>query len=62
MKTLFLVAVLLSGCASIKGVEITDDERKACEQVTCSVWTEAELARLVRKFFSDGYKAGKASI
>jgi uncharacterized protein YceK len=57
-----LIALILSGCASIKGVEITDDERKACEQVTCSVWTEQELTRLARKFFSDGYKAGKASI
>ncbi|MES2942930.1 MAG: hypothetical protein V4772_08680 [Pseudomonadota bacterium] len=61
MKYLFL-ALLLTGCANIKGVEITDDERKACGKVSCSVWTETELSRLARKFFQDGYKAGKASI
>ena len=61
MKAL-LLALLLSGCASLPGVEATADERAACKAETCSVWTEHELIKLARKFFNEGYQAGKGSI
>lgn len=61
MKTI-IIALLLSGCATLPGVEITDDERKACEALGCTVWTVPELQRLGRKFWGEGYAAGKKSI
>lgn len=61
-KNLMLISLLLSGCANIPGVLITDDERKACEASSCSVWTFQELQNLARKFFKEGYQAGVSSI
>ena len=58
LSTIFLLA----GCASIKGVEITDSERLACEVEKCSVWTEKELAKLAIKFWNEGYQKGVKSI
>ena len=50
MKKLILICVLLSGCASLPaGVQMSDDERKACEAETCSVWTVQELRKLLTK-------------
>ena len=59
---LVLLALLLTGCAYLPGVEATPEERAACKAETCSVWTINELTRLGRKFFNEGYQAGKASI
>ena len=58
----FLIALLLTGCASIKGVAIDEDERKACEVEGCTVWTELELQTFAKKFWGMGYQAGKKSI
>lgn len=62
--SLFVVLMLaaLSGCSAIKGVAITESERKACESTGCSVWTEQELDALARHFFKKGYEAGVKSI
>ncbi len=58
-----LVALLLSGCASMPaGIEISEDEAKACKEQSCSVWTMEELTGLARRFFGEGYKAGVKSI
>lgn len=63
MKTAILAIVLLSGCASLPaGIEMTDDERKACEAAGCTVWTRAELEQLVRMAMQRGYAAGKKSL
>ncbi len=63
MKKLLLTSVLmLSGCASLPGVQMTDAERKACEAEGCSVWTRAELEQLVRAAMLKGYQAGKGSL
>ena len=62
MKPLLILVVLLAGCASIPGVHISDEERKACEASGCTVWTFEELQSLARRFFGEGLKAGKASI
>ena len=53
---------MLSGCASLPGVQMTDAERKACEAEGCSVWTMAELRKLISVAFSKGYTAGKGSL
>jgi starvation-inducible outer membrane lipoprotein len=58
-----LIALLLSGCASLPaGVEMTEDERKACEEHGCTVWTRAELEHLVRLAMQRGYAAGRQSL
>lgn len=63
MKAALLVVALLSGCASLPGVQITDDERKVCEtQADCTVWTPQDLQSLVRHFFGQGYQAGRSSL
>ena len=59
MKTL----LLLSGCASLPpGVEMTDDERAACEAQGCTVWTMDELRKLIGMAMRKGYEAGKKSL
>lgn len=59
MKTL----LLLSGCASLPpGVEMTDDERAACEAQGCTVWTMGELRKLIGMAMRKGYEAGKKSL
>ena len=58
MKAAVLLVLLIAGCSSIKGVTITEDERKACEVATCTVWTLEELEGLARAMFRRGYEAG----
>jgi uncharacterized protein YcfL len=57
-----LIALLLTGCASIPGLEMTDAERVACEQHGCTVWTRAELEQLIRLAMQRGYVAGRQSL
>ena len=62
MKTLLLLSMLLSGCASLPpGVEMTVDERAACEAQGCTVWTMDELRKLIGMAMRKGYEAGKKS-
>jgi uncharacterized protein YceK len=59
MKTILIcVVILLSGCATIEGVNATRDERRACAAETCSVWTDRELRVLIQRAMQEGYKAG----
>ena len=63
MKTLLLLSALLTGCASLpSGVEMTDDERAACEAQGCTVWTMDELRKLIGMAMRKGYEAGKKSL
>ena len=59
---MLLMLAALSGCSAIKGVAISESERRACESIGCSVWTEQELDALARHFFNKGYQAGVKSI
>ena len=58
----YLLVLLLSGCATFKGVQMDDKERAACAKQGCSVWTDDELGGLARQFFKWGYEEGKKSI
>jgi starvation-inducible outer membrane lipoprotein len=64
MKRIALIAcVLLAGCVQIPaGVQMDDEEAKACEQAGCTVWTEDELRELIRQVYRKGYDAGVKSI
>ena len=44
------------------GVEMTDDERAACEASGCTVWTMDELRKLIGMAMRKGYEAGKKSL
>ena len=61
MKAFSAILVLLAGCTSLpEGVAMTDDERKACTATQdCTVWTVAELQKLIRAAISRGVEAGK---
>lgn len=52
---LALLALLLTGCAS--GIKVTPDEAVACRKEGCSVWTDGELADLVKRAFIKGQKS-----
>ena len=54
-----LFAFLLSGCATIPGLQISDEEREACKEHGCSVWTQAELEDLVRAAMIKGIEAAR---
>lgn len=64
MKTAILAIVILTlaGCATIPGLEISDEERAACERDGCSVWTVRELEDLVILAMRKGYENGRKSI
>ncbi len=61
MKTAILAVVILTltGCATIKGVAMTDEEREVCAVEGCTVWTEAELRALVTEAMRRGYLAAQ---
>ena len=49
-------ALAIAGCAApkapeIEGVTISPEERQACAEKGCTVWTEEELQRMARHFF-----------
>lgn len=56
MRTAVLAIVILTltGCATLPGVEISEEERAACEASGCTVWTRAELEDLVREAMRRG--------
>lgn len=63
MKTAILfAALLLSACANIPGVTLSEDERKVCEVSGCTVWTVQELTAVAKRFFREGYAAGVKSL
>ena len=49
-------------CRLPPGVEMTDDERAACEAQGCTVWTMDELRKLIGMAMRKGYEAGKKSL
>ena len=63
MRHLLLIAALaVTGCASLPaGLEMTSEERAACESAGCTVWTRAELEKLVGIAMQRGYLAGRQS-
>lgn len=61
MKTIALIlsaAALLSGCATTKGLEVSEADAKECAEVGCTPWSERQLEQMARHFFSLGVKAG----
>lgn len=51
-----LSLLLIAGCAN--GVQMTEEEVKACRDSGCSAWTEAELEGLVKRAIAAGYRKG----
>jgi len=60
MKTAIVLALVLTGCASLpQGVQMTDGERTACAAQGCSVWTREELEKLIGLSALRGFEAGR---
>lgn len=58
MKTALFICLLLAGCTqNIPGVEITEEERKACAVQGCTVWTEQQLENVARHFYQKGKRS-----
>lgn len=55
---LILAAALLAGCATIKGLEVSEADAKECAEVGCTPWSERQLEQMARHFFGLGVKAG----
>lgn len=55
---LIFSAALLAGCASTKGLELTEADARECAEVGCTAWSERQLERVARHFFALGVKAG----
>lgn len=64
MKRLAIIlCLLLAGCVQVPaGVQMDEDEAKACEQSGCRVWTDDELRELMKRVWLIGYEAGKKSL
>ncbi len=55
MKAIALIlsaAALLTGCATTKGLEVSDADAKECAEVGCTPWSERQLEQMARHFFS----------
>lgn len=60
MKSLAVVviATLLSGCATTKGLQLSPEDEKECAEVGCTAWSERQLEGFAKHFFGLGVKAG----
>lgn len=60
MKSLAVavIALALTGCATTKGLEVSDADAKECAEVGCTPWSERQLQGMAKHFFSLGVKAG----
>lgn len=52
------VAAFLAGCATTKGLEVSEADVKECAEVGCTPWSERQLEGIAKHFFGWGVKAG----
>lgn len=55
---LVLLSAVLTGCATIKGLQVSDEDAAECAAVGCTPWSERQLEGLAKHFFGLGVKAG----
>lgn len=61
LNVLILAAVIIfsiTGCATTKGLEVSDEDAKECAEVGCTPWSERQLEQMARHFYGLGVKAG----
>lgn len=56
--TLLICAVMLSGCAATKGLEVSADDAKECAEVGCTPWSDRQIQGLAKHFYGLGVAAG----
>ncbi len=62
MKAISLIFLLaMAGCATTKGLELTEADTAECAAVGCTAWSERQLHGLAAHFFAAGVRAGKKS-
>ena len=52
------VVVLTTGCATTKGLEVSEADAKECAEVGCTPWSERQLQGFAKHFYGLGLKAG----
>lgn len=62
MKTtialILAAAAMLAGCATTKGLEVSEADAKECAEVGCTPWSERQLQGFAKHFYGLGLKAG----
>ncbi|MBT9513253.1 MAG: hypothetical protein IV104_12980 [Acidovorax sp.] len=60
MKSLAVVVIasLLAGCATTKGLQLSTEDEKECAEVGCTAWSERQLEGFAKHFYGLGVKAG----
>lgn len=56
--SLLICAILLTGCATTKGLEVSAEDAAECAAVGCTPWSERQIEQMARHFFGLGVKAG----
>ena len=55
---LIILALMLSGCATTKGLEVSAEDAKECAAVGCTPWSERQIENMAKHFYGLGHKAG----
>lgn len=56
--SLLILAAMISGCATTKGLEVSKEDAEECAAVGCTPWSERQLEQMARHFFGLCVKAG----
>lgn len=57
---LIVCMLALAGCATTKGLEVSEQDAAECAAVGCTPWSERQIEGLARHFYGLGVKAGIA--
>lgn len=55
---LVLLSAVLTGCATTKGLQVSNEDAAECAAVGCTPWSERQLEGLAKHFYGLGLKAG----
>lgn len=55
---LVLLGVLLTGCATTNGLQVSDEDAAECAAVGCTPWSERQIEGLAKHFYGLGVRAG----
>lgn len=56
--SLLILAAMISGCATTKGLEVSKEDAEECAAVGCTPWSERQLEQMARHFYGLGFRAG----
>lgn len=56
--SLALLILISTGCATTKGLQVSNEDAAECAAVGCTPWSERQLEGLAKHFYGLGVKAG----